>query len=83
LKPILVVHVPQQSLQTLFLQVLDVIGEEVPCEQYDKWIVYGPDGNSFQCCANADKYRELISTQTSIDKVKTHGMNIVEFLNIN
>jgi hypothetical protein len=50
--------------------VLDVIGEDVPCEQYNKWIVYGPDGNSFQCCANRDKYRELIRTQGGPDALE-------------
>lgn len=37
-------------------QVLDALGESVPCAQYDRWICYSPEG-VFPNVANAQAYR--------------------------
>eukprot|EP00892_Ulva_mutabilis_P003440 jgi/Ulvmu1/1468/UM011_0198.1 len=43
-------------------QVLDIVGESVPCKTYDRWIVYNKDG-TFPCIAGADGYRANIFKQ--------------------
>jgi hypothetical protein len=40
-------------------QVLDVIGEDVPCKTYDRWIVHAEDG-TYPCIADGESYRQLI-----------------------
>ena len=45
-------------------QVLDLLGEEVPCASYDRWTVhYGPaaDKSSFQCTTSASEYAATIA----------------------
>lgn len=43
-------------------QVLDIVGESIPCKTYDRWIVYNEDG-TFPCIAGADGYRANILKQ--------------------
>lgn len=43
----------------LIKQVLDAIGETVPCVSYDRWIVYN-GGRAFPCVANASAYHQTI-----------------------
>ncbi|PRW44458.1 carotene isomerase [Chlorella sorokiniana] len=40
--------------------VLDAVGESVECVTYKKWIVYQPNGRSFECVCDADAYAENI-----------------------
>ncbi|PRW44291.1 ABC transporter A family member 7-like isoform B [Chlorella sorokiniana] len=40
--------------------VLDAVGESVECVTYNKWIVYQPNGRSFECVCDADAYAENI-----------------------
>ena len=51
-----------QTFETPRAQVLDVIGESVPCVTYDRWIVYD-DRGTFPCIAGAEGYRENILRQ--------------------
>ena len=41
-------------------QVLDAVGEAVPCVTYDRWVVHGPEG-SFPCICNAAEYEAIIA----------------------
>ncbi|KAL6760779.1 hypothetical protein V8C86DRAFT_3017971 [Haematococcus lacustris] len=43
-------------------QVLDAVGEKLQCAQYDKWIVYSPNG-TFPCVAGRQAYLANISAQ--------------------
>jgi phytoene dehydrogenase-like protein len=43
-------------------QVLDAVGEHVPCVTYDRWIVYDTHG-TFPCIAGAEGYCENILKQ--------------------
>lgn len=40
-------------------QVLDIIGESVPCKRYDRWIVYDGKGQ-WECVANEAQYKQAI-----------------------
>ncbi|KAI7837615.1 hypothetical protein COHA_008541 [Chlorella ohadii] len=40
--------------------VLDAVGESVECVTYKKWIVYQPNGRSFECVCDAEAYAENI-----------------------
>lgn len=43
-------------------QVLDIIGESVPCKRYDRWVVHDDKGQ-FECVANAAEYKKGILSQ--------------------
>jgi len=53
---------PQGSSSNPLKQVLDAVGESVECTQYDKWLVYSPEG-VFPCVANRQQYLHNIRQQ--------------------
>ena len=50
----------QVTSATRQVQVLDILGEEVPCVAYDTWIGYLPEG-VFTFKADAEAYRAEIA----------------------
>lgn len=50
-------------------QVLDIIGETVPCKQYDRWVVYDSKGQ-FDCVANEAEYKRGILSQGGPEALK-------------
>lgn len=53
-------HCATAPLCPCLLQVLDALGEAVPCVQYKSWIGYFPGGTKFTFTADAQAYRDEV-----------------------
>ena len=51
-------------------QVLDLVGESVPCVQYDGWNIHLPEGEVFRCQASAAAYRREIERIAGADAAR-------------
>ncbi|KAG2487619.1 hypothetical protein HYH03_013758 [Edaphochlamys debaryana] len=51
-------------------QVLDAVGESVETKQYDRWIVYPPEGGSFPTVANLGAYEAMISARGGAEALR-------------
>jgi len=44
-------------------QVLDLLGESVPCKRYSQWVLYTPEGATFPVVADRQTYVDTIERQ--------------------
>ena len=51
---------PPGSSTNPLKQVLDAVGESVPCVTYTQWQVYAPGGRHFPCVADAAAYAAIV-----------------------